>query len=125
MIVSRLEPGMDLKEGIMKAQNENNVESGIIICMVGSLKKAVLRMSDGKQREFTGPFEIVSAEGTISTNGVHVHLAVSDRDGKVFGGHLKPGCIVHTTAELCILESDEPLKRVFDPKTGYRELFVE
>ena len=33
--------------------------------MVGSITNAVLRMSNGCKKDFNGPFEIVSAEGTI------------------------------------------------------------
>ena len=76
------------------------------------------------KRLIKGPLEIVSATGTIATGGVHVHLAVSDRDGKVTGGHLMNGCLVHTTVELCILSSDVIFTREFDPKTGYNELVI-
>lgn len=125
MIVSRLAPGTDLKEGICKTQNDNNIESGVIICMVGSLKKIMLRMADGKEMGCNGPFEIVSAEGTISLNGVHVHLAVSDRRERYLDDTSGGGCTIHTTVELCILELDKPIKRVPDPETGYKELFIE
>ena len=124
MIVSRILPGEDLKKGIENIRVKNDLKSGIILCIVGSLNRAVLRMSNADEKVFNGPFEIVSAEGTIAENGIHIHIAISDVDGAVFGGHLKTGCIVHTTAEICILEVDKPLKRVFDSKTGYKELFV-
>ena len=125
MIVSRLRPGEDLKKGIEDMVAEGDLNSGVLLCIVGSLNSAVLRMSNENRRVFKGPFEIVSAEGTLSADGIHVHLAVSDCEGKVFGGHLLDGCGVHTTAEICVLETPKPLKRVFDPETGYRELLVE
>ena len=92
--------------------------------MVGSLNDAVLRMSDGNKKNFIGLFEIVSALGTISANGIHVHIAISDSEGMVYGGHLLNGCKIHTTAEIAIIESEICFKRIFDPKTGYKELVI-
>lgn len=125
MIISRLEPGEDLKEGINNIIYQNIIKSGIIICIVGSLNYATFRMADEKLKTFNGPFEIICAQGTISTGGIHVHMAISDEEGNIIGGHLKEGCIINTTAEICILKSDLSLKRVFDPKTGYKELKLE
>ncbi len=125
MIISRLKPQEDMKKGIIGIINENEIKSGVIICIVGSLNSATLRMSNEKIKTFKGPFEIVSSEGTISENGIHVHIAISNTEGHVIGGHLKKGCIINTTAEICILKSNLSLKRVFDPKTGYKELFIE
>ena len=79
----------------------------------------------GIKKFLHGPLEIVSAEGTISSNGVHVHIAVSDDEGAVYGGHLMEGCKVHTTAEICIMETEMVFKRIFDPETGYKELIFE
>ena len=93
------------------------LKSGIIICMVGSISHAVLRMANGEKKIFNGPFEIVSAEGTCASNGVHIHIAIADEEGAVYGGHLLEGCNVHTTAEIGIIESKIIYKRIHDPKT--------
>ncbi len=69
MIVKRLIPGQDLKGSLEDIQDRNNLKSGIIICMVGSLDKAVLRMADGNKNVLVGPLEIVSATGTLAING--------------------------------------------------------
>ncbi len=125
MIVSRIIPGEDIKKGVEDLRDVNSFKSGIILCIVGGITQAVLRMSNGDKKVFNGPFEIVSAEGTVSSDGVHVHVAVSDAEGAVYGGHLLEGCKVHTTAEICMIESEKVFKRIFDPKTGYNELVVE
>jgi predicted DNA-binding protein with PD1-like motif len=122
MIISRLKAGEDLKKSIIDLLKREEIKSCVIICIVGSLNSATLRMANGSIKTFKGPFEIVSAEGTISTDGIHIHIAVSDAKGYVIGGHLKNGCIINTTAEICILKSNKTLKRVFDSKTGYKEL---
>ena len=125
MIVRRLAPGQDLKKALEDIRDDEDLKSGIILCMVGSLQDAVLRMADGRAKVVKGPLEIVSTTGTLATNGVHIHLAVADKEGAVTGGHLKTGCLVHTTAEICIASCDLVFRRVFDPETGYRELVAE
>ncbi len=125
MIVSRLMPGDDLKGVLEDIADLDEFKSGIIVCMVGSLNDAVLRMSNGNIKKFEGLFEIVSVVGTISLNGIHVHISISDADGMVYGGHLLEGCKIHTTAEVAIIKSGIYFKRIYDPKTGYKELVVE
>lgn len=53
---------------------------------MGSLNKAVLIMPDENVKLFEGPLEIVSIQGTVSLDGIHVHLSVSDENGSVWGG---------------------------------------
>ena len=124
MIVKRLVPGQDLKQSLENIRDKNGLKSGVVLCLVGSLDEAVLRMADGNKNTIKGPLEIVSATGTIATNGIHLHLAVADSQGNVMGGHLMTGCPVHTTVEICILCPDMVFKRVSDSETGYRELEV-
>ena len=83
MIVSRILPDNDLKTALKNIMDDSDFKSGIIICIVGSLKETHLRMSNGNKKSFKGDYEIVSAEGTISPDGVHVHIAVSDENGHV------------------------------------------
>ncbi len=125
MIVSRLMPGDDLKRALENIVDLDEFKSGIIICMVGSLNDAILRMSNGKNKKFKGFFEIVSVVGTISINGIHVHISISDADGMVYGGHLLEGCKIHTTAEVAIIKSKIHFKRIYDPKTGYKEFVAK
>ncbi len=125
MIVSRILPGEDLKQSIEDLRDFHSLKSGIILCIVGSITDAVLRMSNGDKKLFTGLFEIVSAEGTISIDGIHVHISISDAEGSVYGGHLLNGCKIYTTVELSIIESGIMFNRTFDPKTGFKELVVQ
>ena len=85
-----------------------------------------IRLADGEtviERE--EPFEIVSVMGTLSKDGVHLHISVSDSEGNTIGGHLKNGCIINTTAEVVMLEIDNvKFSREFDESTGYDELVV-
>jgi predicted DNA-binding protein with PD1-like motif len=125
MIVSRILPGEDLKQSIEHLRDFNCLKSGIILCIVGSITDAVLRMPNGDKKLFTGLFEIVSAEGTVSIEGIHVHISISDAEGTVYGGHLLNGCKIYTTVELSIMESVVVFNRTVDPKTGFKELVVQ
>ena len=76
--------------------------------------------------ELDSTFEIVSLTGTLEIGNSHLHMAVSDVNGAVIGGHVKYGCIVGITAEIVIAESDDlSFRRKFDIDTGYEELVVE
>ncbi len=69
--------------------------------------------------------EIVSITGTVEQNDCHLHISVSDTEGKVFGGHLKNGSIVGITAEIVIQTIDKmQFNRVLDD-TGFECLEVE
>ena len=121
----RLTKGMDLKEEIEKYSIDNKI-SGAIICSVGCLSKLTIRLADGESiLEKDGMFEIVSVTGTLSPDGVHIHISVSDETGNTIGGHLKNGCIINTTAEVCLVIFDNiSFSREFDESTGYEELVV-
>lgn len=123
----RLIEGQDLKIEIIKFVKDNNIKAGFIISSVGCLSQAVIRMADENiTREFKQKFEIVSLTGTLGLDDIHIHISLSDRDGKVIGGHLKEGCTVSYTTELVIGESpDHIFHRVLDDKTGFNELSVE
>jgi predicted DNA-binding protein with PD1-like motif len=63
--------------------------------------------------------------GTLSINGSHIHICVSDNSDNTFGGHLCEGCIVFTTAEIIIIDTGEfEFLRENDAKSGYSELRV-
>jgi len=125
----RLRPGQDLREEIDKFVKQKNMKAGAILTCVGNLQKAVLRMASAKETktyEGEGTFEIVSLVGTVEAGNSHLHIAISDKDGNVFGGHLKAGSVVGTTAEVVIGELEGvSFKRDLDEDTGYEELVVE
>lgn len=123
----RLIPDQDLKTEILNFCTQNNINAGCILSAVGSLKKAKLRLAGADAFfEAGGQFEIVSATGTISKNGCHIHLALADEGGKVTGGHLTDGNIIYTTCELVLLNIEkQEFKREHDPATGFNELVTK
>lgn len=127
----RLKPGQDLKPEIEKYVNTHNIQAGFIITCVAGLKHATLRMADAKPdkqdiRTFEGPLEVTSLVGTVSVNGSHIHITVSDKEGAAYGGHLKENSTVHLTAEIVIGEDENATyTREQDEDTGFTELVIK
>jgi len=122
----RLKSGQDLFDSIEAFVNEKRIQAGCILSGVGSLTHATLRLADREVlSEYEGPFEIVSITGTVSVHGSHLHLSISDGDGKTIGGHFESGCKIYTTAEIVIAAfNDVVYKREFAEDSGYDELTV-
>ena len=123
----RLKPGQDLKKEILQYVKEKQIKAGWIGTCVGSLTQYNIRYANQPEGNTgSGHFEIVSLTGTVSVNGSHIHISVSDSTGKTFGGHLLDGNIVYTTAEIVIQSSDDFIfKREKDGSTEWEELKVE
>jgi hypothetical protein len=127
----RIKSGQFLKEEIEKRVKESEIGAGVLLSIVGGLENAILRMAASTPehpivKEWNEAFEIVSGTGTISKNGCHIHVALSDRSGSVIGGHLKNRCRVRYTAEIVIgIFDDVSYTRVHDEDTGFRELEVK
>ena len=94
---------------------------------VGSLSVAKLRLAGASEATvIRGDLEILSLSGTLSRDGAHLHIAVANGTGSVIGGHLCPGSLVRTTAELVIgLLPEWRFRRELDPATGYAELEIK
>jgi predicted DNA-binding protein with PD1-like motif len=122
----RLSSGQDLFDSIELFVKEKHVEAGCVLSSVGSLTRAVLRLANRSEHtEYTGYFEIVSMTGTVSLYGSHLHISISDGDGKTVGGHLVSGCKIYTTAEIVLAVFPEiAYKREFAEDSGYDELVV-
>jgi len=77
--VFRFPPGTDLKQELQHITKKNNLQTACIFTCVGSLSKATLRMAGASARKenirtYDEELEIVSAAGTLGTDGLHVHL---------------------------------------------------
>jgi len=125
--VLRLSPGVDPIESLLDACKENGWTAAFVLSGVGSLESARLRFAaQAEAADIAGPLELVSLSGTLSLDGPHLHAAVADAQGNVFGGHLRPGSKVRTTAEILVaVLPDVVVRRRPDPRTGARELVVE
>lgn len=123
----RLKPGADLRKEIQSFVQKNNIEAGWISCGVGSLHQYNIRFANQPNgAKDTGHFEIVSLIGTVSKNGSHIHISVSDTTGKTIGGHLLEENLIYTTAEVIIQEAPGLIfTREKDGSTPWQELQIK
>ena len=126
-VACRLRHGEDIYESLQRIAREERISAACVVCMVGCVTKARIRRAGGDGiTELDGPLEIVSVTGTVSRERTHVHVSFSDREYRVWGGHMKEGCIVDTTAELVLLVMDDiRFLKEFDESTGYHELKIQ
>ena len=122
----RLHPGDDLRAAVVAALRANGHEAGFVVQGIGSLDVAQLRYAGRPHAtELRGDLEILTLSGSISADGAHLHMSVSDAQGRVLGGHVGPGCVVRTTAELLLaLLPGQRFTREHDLRTGYPELAI-
>ena len=122
----RLNPGDDLRPALDAALAALGGEAAFVVAGIGSLREARLRFAGrDASHHAVGDLEILTLSGTLGAGGSHLHASLSDADGRVFGGHVAPGCIVRTTAEILLAVLDDvTFARVPDAATGYAELAI-
>ena len=125
--VFRLKPGADLKRSIQDYVDKQGLEAAWVVTCVGSLTDYTIRFANQEKTDSgKGHFEIVGLVGTLSKNGSHLHISLSDSSGHTIGGHLSEGCLVYTTAEIVIQSSSRFIfSREEDGSTPWKELQVK
>jgi uncharacterized protein len=122
----RLHPGDDLRAALEAFVAAQGWAAAFVVAGIGSLSCAPLRWAGADQvSTLIGDLEILTLSGSIGVQGSHLHMSVADASGRVLGGHVAPGCIVRTTAEVLLM----PLPgwrftREPDAATGYAELVM-
>jgi uncharacterized protein len=96
---------------------------------IGALSRATLAWYDVPRKtcreiRVDEPVDVVSCIGDVALDQddspiVHVHCAVSDRTGKVTGGHLPDGP-VSATLEVFLTEEPTPIRKVLDDRLGLK-----
>ncbi|HIH2618520.1 TPA: PPC domain-containing DNA-binding protein [Burkholderia cenocepacia] len=122
----RLSPGDDLRGAIEAALHQHEAHAAFVIQGIGSLSVAQLRFAGVDQpTALRGDLEILTLAGSVSPDGAHLHMSVSDADGRVTGGHVASGCVVRTTAEILLaLLPAHHFSREPDAGTGFNELVI-
>ncbi len=133
VLVLRLKPGTDLLGGIRSACERYAIHNGVILSAIGSLacvrycdvealpgKKcgygygAVLRLDEPIELTGAGGVICSDAEGSIN---LHIHISMSDKTGKAWGGHLVEGTRVLMTADIVLGEiGGVSMLREYDPE---------
>jgi predicted DNA-binding protein with PD1-like motif len=122
----RLLPGHDLRRALEAAVAAQGCSAAFVLAGIGSLNPTVLRLAGAPAPlQLDGDVELLSLSGSISPAASHLHLSVSDAQGRVLGGHAGYGCTVRTTAELLLaLLPEHRFSREHDALTGYDELVI-
>jgi len=94
---------------------------------VGAVVKANLRFYNQVEKSWLDiavnkNLEVINLTGNISLlNGepiVHVHITLSDEEGRCYGGHVGPGTMVFNMEILLTTLTGPPVTRKLDTDTG-------
>ncbi len=131
-VIVRLVVGEDLLESLTRICREEGIRNGVILTGFGSVSRAVV---SGTATDKFPPdefykidraegIEILAISGVIADYHVHAHLALCT-PSESFGGHLEPGNVIFSLAEIAIAKvAGMRLKRMRDETTGQRLLGV-
>ena len=98
----KLAPGSDLRLSLEELAQRDGI-SGFVLGVVGNLTKASFQCpGQAEPTVLEGDLEVITLNGTFSSEGVHLHLSLSDGACQVWGGHLEPGTIVQKGVDLLI-----------------------
>ena len=130
--LARLAPGDDVIESIEEICRRMNFKCATITSCIGSLQRADImiavplenKLGAGYSEPMTleGPLELLCAQGSVGEDEkeglfTHLHVSFSDREGRLWGGHLLKGKgPVLVTCEVMITElAGGRLRRQYDP----------
>lgn len=124
-IIARIDKKEEILEKLKEIAIKEKIQLASISALgaVGEFTVGVFKVEEKKYyaNKFSGDFEIVSLNGTISTMNnefyAHLHMSAGDQEGKVFGGHLN-NAIVSATCEMAIDIIDGKVDRKFSEEVG-------
>lgn len=109
-----LEPGEMLLESIKEAIEKHDIQNGVVVSGIGTLKTCQLHHithtnfpSTNEYYTIEEPLELVSVSGAIADGKPHLHVVVSYKDEKVYSGHLEDDSEVLYLAEIVILKFND------------------
>ena len=98
----KLGTGSDIKLSLENLCEKSNI-NGFILGVVGDLSAAVFQCPNKQDKTFLGgKLEIITLNGSLSPDFVHLHLSISDTNCQVWGGHLEKGSIVSKGVDILI-----------------------
>jgi predicted DNA-binding protein with PD1-like motif len=125
LFMGRLDHGVDLLEEITDICQKNNIQLGRVEA-IGAVQKARLAFYDQQTFEYQfftidKPLEIVKLMGNISLKDgnpfVHAHIALADKNGAVYGGHLASGTIIFACEIIIESMVGASFERKYDEET--------
>lgn len=127
VVVVGLKPGEDLTSRIISIAQERNVDYAVVQA-IGTLSRVVLGFYDGSsksylKKEIKDHLELVSCIGSLAKDSegrpiLHLHVAVADKDMKVFGGHLIEANVGYLVEVYLSEVAGTELTKVYDGSLG-------
>ena len=123
--IVRLDPGDEIVDSMLKLAAAEGITLASISGM-GAVNQVTLgvfcpQTKQYKANIFHADFEIVSLTGNLTTqNGrpnAHLHMAVGDNAGRVYGGHLNRA-VVSATAEIVVRRMHGTVEREPNAQIG-------
>lgn len=110
-----LDRGALLLESINDVIKARNIRDGQVILGAGSVEdcayhfvaSTALKAQD-EYRTVKGPSEILGGGGIVADGEPHIHIALSNPEKGVYGGHLEKGCRVLYLAEVTVFRYTGP-----------------
>lgn len=106
----KLAPGSDLRLSLEDLARREGIH-GFVLGVVGNLTRAAFQCpGQSEPTVLEGDLEVITLNGTLNPDSVHLHLSLSDGACQVWGGHLEPGTIVQKGADILVgvLEQNKP-----------------
>jgi hypothetical protein len=126
VLTGRLSHGGDLLEEITDICQRENIQLGWFEAL-GAVKKARLAFYNQETHDYEfftvdQPLEITKLVGNVSLKDgnpfVHAHVALADKAGNAYGGHLASGTVVFACEFILEIFEGPVLKRELDEVTG-------
>ncbi|HIE28721.1 TPA: DNA-binding protein [Candidatus Poribacteria bacterium] len=134
-IAFRISADGELMQNIKSIALNNGIVSGMVLMMIGTLKKARIGWYNTEKGEFEvaeydGGLELTSGSGSISMeNDVlvpHIHITIADKNNNAFGGHLFEDTIVKEYIEGTMIHlKDIFMRRIYDERVGASPLSMQ
>ena len=123
--VVRVDRGEEVLEQVTKLCKEEGIQVGSTVGLGATdhVEMGLFNTTDKVYRRttLTGPMEITSLVGNISTmkgeTYLHFHINVCDEQMNVHGGHLN-ACYVSATCEITITKIEAQIERKFSEEIG-------
>ncbi len=120
-IVVVLEPGEKIMESLLKVVSEKGIKAGFLYGL-GAGKDFTLGYYDLEKKEyirkeFPEEHEITSMVGNVGILDdkpiLHIHITLSDKEFRAFGGHLFEGTITGTLEVIVFRDTGRMVRKSF------------
>ena len=122
IVVIRLKYGANLLEGMKRVLKEQNIQNGVILSAIGSLRGYEVHQvssrdfpsQDTFEKNPMQPVDLVSMNGYVIRGRIHAHMTLATPD-HVIAGHVEEGNEVYTFAVVTIgVMNDTDLDKIDD-----------